>query len=61
MNRKAYDVVCAVIKSADVTNKGRNDQFLIAKHATNKIHAGKWEFPGGKVEHEGNHSDAMKR
>ena len=55
------DVVCAVIKSADVTNKGRNDLFLIAKRAKNKIHAGKWEFPGGKVEHKENHSDAIKR
>ena len=31
------------------------------QHAKNKIHAGKWEFPGGKVEHEKNHSDAVKR
>ena len=53
------DVVCAVIKSADVTNK--NELFLIAKRARNKIHAGKWEFPGGKVEHEENHADAVKR
>ncbi len=57
----SMDVVCAVIKSADVINKGRNDLFLIAKHAKNKIHAGKWEFPGGKVKHEENHSDAVKR
>ncbi len=55
------DVVCAVIKSADIINKGRNDLFLIAKRAKNKLHAGKREFPGGKVEHEENHSDAMKR
>ncbi len=55
------DVVCAVIKIADVINKGRNDLFLIAKHAKNKVHAGKWEFPRGKVEHEENHSDAVKR
>ncbi len=55
------DVVCAVIKSADIINKGRNDLFLIAKHAKNKIQAGKWEFSGGKVEHEENHSDAVKR
>ncbi len=55
------DVVCAVIKSADIINRGRNDLFLIAKHAKNKIHAGKWEFPGGKVEHKENHSDAVKR
>ncbi len=53
------DVVCAVIKSADVINK--DDLFLIAKRAKNKAHAGKWEFPRGKVEHEENHSDAVKR
>ena len=55
------DVVCAVIKIADVINKGRNDLFLIAKRAKNKVHAGKWEFPGGKVDHKENHSDAVKR
>jgi mutator protein MutT len=55
------DVVCAVIKSADVINKGMNDLFLIAKRAKNQIHAGKWEFPGGKVEHKEKHSDAVKR
>ncbi len=55
------DVVCTVIKSADVINKGRNDLFLIAKGAKNKTHAGKWEFPRGKVEHKENHSDAVKR
>jgi mutator protein MutT len=57
----SMDVVCAVIKSTDIINKGRNDLFLIAKRAKNKIHAGKWEFPGGKVEHKENHSDAIKR
>jgi mutator protein MutT len=56
----SMDVVCTVIKSADVIKKGRNDLFLIAKHAKSKIHAGKWEFPGGKVEHKENHSDAVK-
>ncbi len=55
------DVLCTVIKSVDVINKGRNDLFLIAKHAKNEIHADEWELPGGKVEHEKNHSDAMKR
>ncbi len=55
------DVVCAVIKSADVINIGRNDLFLIAKRAKNKIHADKWEFPGGKVEQDENYSDAVKR
>ena len=48
-----------MIKNADVTNK--NELFLIAKRAKNKIHADKWEFPGGKVEHEENHADAVKR
>ena len=57
----SMDVICAVIKSVDVINKGRNDLFLIAKCAKNKIHTGKWKFLGGKVEHEENHSDAMKR
>ncbi len=55
------DVVCAVIKSAEVINSGRSDLFLIAKCAKNKIHAGKWDFPGGKVEHKENHSNAVKR
>ncbi len=57
----SMDIVCTVIKSADIINKGRNDLFLIAKRAKNKINAGKWEFPGGKVKHEENHSDAVKR
>jgi mutator protein MutT len=57
----SMDIVCAVIKSADVINKGRNGLFLIAKRAKNKIHAGKWEFPRGKVKHKENHSDAVKR
>jgi 8-oxo-dGTP diphosphatase len=57
----SMDVICAVIKSVDVINKGRNDLFLIAKCAKNEIHAGKWEFPRGKVKHEENYSDAVKR
>ena len=57
----SMDIVCAVIKRSDVINKGRNDLFLIAKRAKNRIHSGKWEFPGGKVEHEENHSDVVNR
>jgi 8-oxo-dGTP diphosphatase len=57
----SMDIVCTVIKSVDVLNKGRNDLFLIAKRAKNKIHVGKWKFPRGKVEHKENHSDAIKR
>jgi 8-oxo-dGTP diphosphatase len=30
MMKPSIDIVCAVIKSADVINKGRNDLFLIA-------------------------------
>ncbi|MGI9532534.1 (deoxy)nucleoside triphosphate pyrophosphohydrolase [Lutimonas sp.] len=36
-------VVAAIIKK-------ENDQYLIARRASHKQHAGKWEFPGGKIE-----------
>jgi hypothetical protein len=42
------DVVCALIKSADVINKGRNDLFLIAKHAKNKYMLVNGSFPGAR-------------
>jgi mutator protein MutT len=47
------DVVAAVIES-----KGR---YLIARRATHKAQAGKWEFPGGKVEINETLSDALAR
>ena len=33
---------------AGILRKG--DRYLLAKRATHKEHAGKWEFPGGKIE-----------
>ena len=47
------DVVAAVIES-----KGR---YLIARRAAHKAQAGKWEFPGGKVEINETFSDALAR
>ena len=47
------DVVAAVIES-----KGR---YLIARRAAHKAQAGKWEFPGGKVEINESLSDALAR
>ncbi len=41
-NMKKLDVVCAIIF--------RGDTVLIAKHPPQHRHAGKWEFPGGKIE-----------
>ena len=35
-------VVAAVIK--------KDDKYLVARRASHKQHAGKWEFPGGKIE-----------
>ena len=36
------EVVAAIIKE--------NDKYLIARRASHKEQAGKWEFPGGKIE-----------
>lgn len=35
-------VVAAIIQ--------KNDTYLIARRAPHKVHPGKWEFPGGKVD-----------
>ena len=35
-------VVAAILK--------KGDRYLLAKRASHKEHAGKWEFPGGKIE-----------
>lgn len=35
------DVVAAIIK--------RNDTYFLARRAAHKVHPGKWEFPGGKI------------
>lgn len=39
---KTIEVVCAIMQ--------KGDNFLIAKRNSD-VHANKWEFPGGKVEH----------
>ncbi len=48
-----FDVVAAVIK--------KKDKFLIAQRNRHKHLAFKWEFPGGKVETNETHSEALKR
>ena len=60
-NKTRIDVVCAVIVSKDVANKGRDDLYLIAKRAKEKTCPDLWEFVGGKVERKEKHSDAVKR
>ncbi len=35
-------VVAAIIK--------KNNTYLIARRAAHKVHSGKWEFPGGKID-----------
>lgn len=53
-DRKIIDVVCAIM---------RNEQgkIFIARRAPNKSMAGKWEFPGGKIESNETHQEALKR
>ncbi|TNF48604.1 MAG: 8-oxo-dGTP diphosphatase MutT [Bacteroidetes bacterium] len=48
------EVVCAII---------RNDEgkIFIARRATHKSMAGKWEFPGGKIEEGETPQEALKR
>ena len=35
-------VVAAILK--------KNNTYFIARRASHKVHAGKWEFPGGKID-----------
>lgn len=46
-------VVAAIIK--------RNDSYLIARRAQHKDHPGKWEFPGGKIDHGETPEKALER
>ncbi|WKK67483.1 (deoxy)nucleoside triphosphate pyrophosphohydrolase [Lutimonas zeaxanthinifaciens] len=46
-------VVAAVIK--------RNGRYFIARRAPHKDHAGKWEFPGGKIELHESPEEALER
>lgn len=46
-------VVAAILK--------RNDTYFLARRASNKVHHGKWEFPGGKIEQGENPESALER
>ena len=46
-------VVAAIIK--------RNNTYLLARRATHKDHAGKWEFPGGKIDEGESPEKALER
>ena len=46
-------VVAAIIK--------KNKQYLIARRAKHKMHPGKWEFPGGKIETNETPEKALER
>jgi len=46
-------VVAAIIK--------KNDTYLIARRAKHKDHAGKWEFPGGKIDQGETPENALER
>ena len=46
-------VVAAIIK--------RDNLYLIARRAQHKDHPGKWEFPGGKIDHGETPEEALER
>ena len=48
------DVVCAVIQKS-------NGEFLLAQRPADKVYAGYWEFPGGKIEPGESEADATVR
>ncbi|MEO6022839.1 MAG: Nudix family hydrolase [Burkholderiales bacterium] len=48
------DVVCAVIQKS-------NGEFLLAQRPADKVYAGYWEFPGGKIEPGESEADATAR
>ena len=50
---KPVDVVAAIIKS--------EDYYLLAKRYKDKYMGLKWEFPGGKVEHNETFKEALSR
>lgn len=53
-DRKIIDVVCAFIRKEE-------GNIFIARRADHKSMAGKWEFPGGKVEEGETPQEALKK
>lgn len=53
-DRTIIDVVCAIIRNEE-------GKIFIARRAAHKIMAGKWEFPGGKIEAGEKPHEALKR
>ena len=47
------DVVAALVR--------RDDRYLVARRAEGKVQAGKWEFPGGKIEPGESPAEALAR
>lgn len=48
-----FQVVAAILK--------KKNKFLLAKRAQHKTHAGKWEFPGGKIDLYESPEEALER
>ena len=48
-----FQVVAAILK--------KESRFLLAKRAKHKSHAGKWEFPGGKIDLYETPEEALER
>ena len=51
---KTIEVVAAIMTNG-------SDKILIAKRSLKSSHPGKWEFPGGKIEQNEEHTDALRR
>lgn len=54
VDRKIIDVVCAFMRNEE-------GKIFIARRAAHKSMAGKWEFPGGKIEEDEKPQEALKR
>jgi 8-oxo-dGTP diphosphatase len=53
-DRKIMNVVCAIMRNEE-------GKIFIARRAAHKSMAGKWEFPGGKIEENEKPQEALKR
>ena len=54
MNTPPITVICGLIKN-------EKNHIFIARRAAHKVHAGQWEFPGGKLETNETHQDCLQR